>query len=163
MYCRYASLLCVCGIFFSVAAHADTYRCKSPSGHTVIASRPCEGGYTTTGVVQADSPNAVALQKAYSDLERQKRFLEMRERQNQPPYYSDNRVATVSRPPRDSVNDCLMNVAAKRLTPVSEAQSKISCYTGTGMRDECEMSVTATLGLTSNQENALRQQCKSQS
>lgn len=142
-------------------AVADTYRCKAPNGATMISSQPCEGSYATTGVVTADSPNAASLQRAYSDLERQKRYLEMRERENNAQYQYTHTAAAVVDNTRDKLNSCLMQVAAKRLLPYSEASSKISCYRGTGLRDECEMSVTATGGLTTSQEQSLRQQCRS--
>lgn len=158
---HHAIATCIFGLLFSIASYADTYRCKPPAGPVVISNRPCEGHYVTTGVVEATSPNAVALQRAQSDLERQKRYIEMRERERTPQAHYGSSVTAPAGKTRDSLNQCLMSVAAKRLSPVSEAQSKISCYVGTGMRDECEMSVTATLGLTTNQENSLRQQCKS--
>ncbi len=155
------SVLCTSLLFQIPTVMADTYRCKAPNGSVTISSQPCEGNYVTTGVISADSPSAISLQRAYSDLERQKKFIETRESENRTQYQHTYSTNSTTENPRDKLNSCLMQVAAKRhYSSYSEAQSKISCYRGTGLRDECEMSITATSGLTTGQEQALRQLCR---
>lgn len=152
------SALCTFFLFQIPTVMANTYRCKAPNGSVTISSQPCAGNYVTTGVVSAESPSASSLQRAYSDLERQKKFIETRESENRT-QYRNSYSATES--PRDKLNSCLMQVAAKRhYSSYSEAQSKIGCYRGLEFRDECEMSVTATSGLTTGQEQSLRQMCR---
>lgn len=153
----------------SASAHADAFRCRSNTGQIVYSNLPCGETHKTTNAVSTESIDEMNLKQANSELERQKQWLRQRE-QAQQIQSTPVQAATVKRPTgdaydqsgRDRIHTCLMAVTAKiGLSAYEAGQRRVNCYQGTyGLRDECEMRVTGTGGLTSNQENNLRQQCK---
>lgn len=153
---------------FSAPVHADAFRCRSTTGQVVFSNLPCAETHRTTNVVNTENIDESNLRKAQTDLERQKLWLKQREGSQQT--YSAPASTTIKRPTgdaydsdgRDRIHTCLMAVTAKTgLSAYETGQRRVNCYQGTyGLKDECEMRVTGTAGLTSNQENNLRLQCK---
>lgn len=162
----FSMLLCI-----SLAVNADVYRCKGGNGQTMISTSPCGDSYSTTKVVGQESSDALALQQAQADLERQKRWLQSREREQQVSawqYASTPATRRISggaddHATRDRIHACLMHVTATfGLSPSQEAWRKVNCYRGTvGLQDECESRVTATSRLSSRDEQIYKAQCKS--
>jgi hypothetical protein len=157
---------------FSLAcppAHADAYRCRNANGTVVISSTPC-GDADTTHVVRSSQANPQALERAQNDLERQKQFVAQREQERTAEQARHASVAQARKvsgdaydpDTRNRIHACLMKVTATLgLSPTAQAQRKVNCYLGTvGLRDECEGRITATGGLTTNQEQHFRQQCR---
>lgn len=153
----------------SPLAHADAYRCRNPNGTIVISSTPC-GDAETTQVVRSSQANPLALERAQNDLERQKQFVAQREQERAAGQVRHASVAQARRVSGDAydpdtrhrIHACLMKITATLgLSPTIQAQRKVHCYHGTvGLRDECEGRITATGGLTTNQEQHFRQQCR---
>lgn len=163
-----SSVLIVGIICFSAAAYADTYRCRTANGQTLISSSPCDDTSRIVSTIPSGPDNTAGIQRAQSDLERQKAWLRQRESENwqQPtPQYVERRTTgdAFDGEGRDRIHSCLMAAtAASGLSAYQVAQRRVNCYQGTfGLRDECEGRVTASMGLTMNQEQALRRQCSS--
>jgi hypothetical protein len=165
---NYVSILLIGSICFPVAAYADTYRCRTANGQTLISSSPCDDTSRTVSAIPSEPDNTAGIRKAQSDLERQKAWLRQREidsRQQPTPQYVDHRTTgdAFDGEGRDRIHSCLMAAtAASGLSAYQVAQRRVNCYQGTyGLRDECEGRVTASMGLTMNQEQVLRRQCRS--
>ena len=168
---NYVSILLIGSICFPVAAYADTYRCRTANGQTLISSSPCDDSSRTVSAIPSGPDNTSGIRKAQNDLERQKAWLRQREidsRQQptpQTPQYVERRTTgdAFDGEGRDRIHSCLMAAtAASGLSAYHVAQRRVNCYQGTyGLRDECEGRVTASMGLTMNQEQALRRQCRS--
>ncbi len=164
-----AGLIACMLLSVSPPTQADAFRCRSSTGQIVISNIPCGDSHKTTSVVSGESPDAASLRTAQSDLERQKQWLRQREEGQQQPY-SVTQSPTVHRPSgdasdhegRDRIYACLMAVTAKTgLSAYETGQRRVNCYRGTnGLSEECEGRVTGTSGLTNNQEQNLRQQCR---
>jgi hypothetical protein len=157
--------------FLSAVVNADAYRCKATNGQAVISTSPCTDNQSVTRVISDTNANEEALHRAQADLERQKRWLRSRESE-QRQLAPQHAIAPASRPVsgdandpvgRDRIHACLMQVTAIfGLSPSQEASRKVSCYRGTsGLRDECEGRVTATMRLSTQEEGYYRAQCKS--
>lgn len=166
----HVSILILGAICFPAAAYADTYRCRTANGQTLISSSPCGDTERTVSTIPSGPDNAAGIQRAQSDLERQKAWLQKRDSENrqQPTQQYVERRTTgdaFDGAGRDRINSCLMAAtAASGLNAYQVAQRRVNCYQGThGLREECEMRVTASIGLTTNQEHWLRQQCRSYS
>ena len=151
-------------------AIADAFKCKGSNGKVVISSVPCDETSTAVSVQRSDNIPAYQQQNAINDLERQKQFLRMREREQQ----STGGYASSTNPhqgtgnaydpdTRDRIHACLMKITATTgISPGQAAQRAVNCYSGTrGLADECEGRITATGGLTAQQENSFRAQCRS--
>lgn len=170
-FCNYFSILMLGGICFPVAAYADTYRCRTANGQTLISSSPCDDTSRTVSTIPAESDNTAGVRRAQSDLERQKAWLRQREieigqqpTQNTPQYVERRTTGDAfDGEGRHRIHSCLMAAtAASGLSAYQVAQLRVNCYQGTyGLREECEGRVTASMGLTMNQEQALRRQCRS--
>jgi hypothetical protein len=76
---NYVSILLIGSICFPVAVYADTYRCRTPNGQTLISSLPCDDTSRTVSAIPSDPDNTAGIRKAQSDLERQKAWLRQRE------------------------------------------------------------------------------------
>lgn len=157
---------------FSLAcplAHADAYRCRNANGTVVISSTPC-GDADTTQVIRSSQANPLALERARADLERQRQFVAQREQERTAGQLRHASVAQARKvsgdasdpDTRNRIHACLMKITATLgLSPITQAQRKLHCYHGTvGLRDECEGRITATGGLTTDQEEHFRQQCR---
>jgi hypothetical protein len=161
------SLLLICLPFL---ARADAFRCKGVSGQAIISSIPCSDNYATTRVVNSENPNANSVQRAQADLERQKQWLMIREREQHdagPRYVAAPPATTVSGDAydpvtRDRIHACLMGITAiVGLSPSQEAQRKVACYRGTvGLNEECEGRIAATSRLESREEARYKTQCR---
>jgi hypothetical protein len=167
---NYVSILLIGSICFPVAASADTYRCRTANGQTLISSSPCDDISRTVSAIPSGPDNTAGIQKAQSDLERQKAWLRQREIESgqqptlQTPQYVERRTTgdAFDGEGRDRIHSCLMAATATSgVSAYQVAQRRVNCYQGTyGLREECEMRVTASTGLTTNQEHWLRQQCR---
>lgn len=152
----------------SSTGYADTYRCRATSGQVIISSAPCDDAHRTTTVVPAQTGEEWRQRQAQGDLERQRQWLQQREQEQRRPqgvqYAPERRPTGDAHDPegRDRIHACLMAVTATSgLSAVQAGQRRVNCYHGTyGLRDECEMRVTGTGGLTTSQEQSLRQQCR---
>ena len=169
----FASIACLLiSAFVSHHAIADAFafKCKGSNGKVVISSVPCDETSTAVSVQRSDNIPAYQQQNAINDLERQKQFLRMREREQQ----STGGYASSTNPhqgtgnaydpdTRDRIHACLMKITATTgISPGQAAQRAVNCYSGTrGLADECEGRITATSGLTTQQENGFRAQCRS--
>lgn len=151
-------------------ALADAYKCRTSSGSIVISSSPCGESEKAVQVQRSDNTPPHQQQSALSDLERQKQFLRMREREQQAsfgytspanPYQGTGNAYDPDT--RDRIHACLMKVTATSgISSGEAARRKVTCYSGTrGLADECEGRITATGGLTTQQENQFRAQCRS--
>lgn len=167
---NYASILIVVGICLPVMGNADSYRCRTASGQTLISSTPCGDTSRTITTIPSNSYNSAGVSQAQSDLERQKAWLrqhEIENRQQAVPQsqYVERRTTgdTFDMEGRERIYSCLMAATASSgLTGYQVAQRRVNCYQGTyGLREECERRVTGSSGLTTNQEQALRLQCAS--
>lgn len=154
----------------SPIAIADAYKCKGSNGKVVISSVACDDTATAVSVQRSDNIPAYQRQDAINDLERQKQFLRMREREQQ----STGGYVSSTNPhqgtgnaydsdTRDRIHSCLMKITATiGISSGEVARRKVNCYSGTrGLADECEGRITATGGLTTHQENNFRAQCRS--
>ena len=150
--------------------HADAYKCWAANGSTLISSQPCDDGALVSTVVRSDNVSPSSAARARADLQRQKRFVAQREHERETDLA---RYATVTQPrkvsgdasdpeTRQRIHSCLMKITATLgLSPTTQAQRKVGCYQGTvGLQGECEGRITATGGLTTNQEQHFRQQCR---
>lgn len=118
----------------SQPASADAYRCKGKRGLAVISATPCEEGYVTSSVAQSDSIEARQLRQAQADLARQREFVASRERERgQAPRY----LAAEANPQRGNALD-------------PEPRDRIHA---------CLMAVTATTGLSPNEEAHRKVNC----
>lgn len=171
MLCRLAvSTLLIAALFPSIS-FADAFKCRTGNGRTVISSTPCDETETSIRVQRSDNNiPAYQQQNAIDDLERQKQYLRMREREQQ----SSVGYTSTSSPhqgtgnaydpdTRDRIHACLMKITATTgISSGEAARRKVNCYSGTrGLGDECEGRITATGGLTTQQENQFRAQCRS--
>lgn len=155
----------------SALAHADAYRCRQANGAVVISSRPCDDDAVTAAVVRSEQPSLQSVGRAQADLERQRQFVAQREQERTAEQVRHASVAQARKvsgdaydpDTRNRIHACLMKITATMgLSPTAQAQRKVHCYHGTvGLRDECEGRITATGGLTTNQEQHFRQQCRS--
>ncbi|WP_374343309.1 DUF4124 domain-containing protein [Azonexus sp.] len=164
---RQLPLLLALGILFCPVAQADAYRCVGAGGRVSISSVPCDG---MSRVQRSDDVSADQQRRALSDLERQRKFLRMREREQaasgsyvmeaNPHQGTGNAFDPAT---RDRLHACLMSVTATSgLSAYETGRRRVQCYAGTrGLLDECEMRVTGTAGLTTAQERHLRAQCRS--
>lgn len=163
---RWLVVLMVCCIASNNLAFADAFRCPGANGKVLFSSTPCDGA---SKVQRSDYISPDQQQNAQSDLERQKQFLRMREREAQ----SSTGYASSHAPQgtgyaseqaiRERIHSCLMAVTATTgISSYESGRRRVQCYSGTkGLLDECEMRVTGTGGLTSQQEQNLRSMCKS--
>lgn len=157
-------------IFVSHHASADAFKCKGSNGKVIISSAPCDETSSAVSVQRSDNIPAYQQQNAINDLERQKKFLRMREREQQssvgftsnanPHQGTGNAYDSDT---RDRIHSCLMKITATTgISSGEAARRKVNCYSGTrGLADECESRITATSGLTTQQENSYRAQCRS--
>jgi len=164
------SILIVGVICIPATGYADTYRCRTANGQTLISSSPCSDTDRTVSTIPSGPDDTAGVRRAQSELERQKSWLRQREsesRQQPAPQYVERRTTgdAFDGVGRDRIHSCLMAAtAASGLSAYQVAQRRVNCYQGTyGLREECEMRVTASTGLTTNQEQWLRQQCRSHS
>ena len=170
MLCRLAALALLIAALSPTTSFADAYKCRTGNGKTVISSTPCDETETSVRAQRSDNIPAYQRQDAINDLERQKQFLRMREREQQ----STGGYVSSTNPhqgtgnaydpdTRDRIHACLMKITATTGISSGEvARRKVNCYSGTrGLADECEGRITATGGLTTQQENNFRAQCRS--
>lgn len=167
---RFVTVALSATALFPAPSLADAYKCRTDTGGVVISSSPCGEAEKAVQVHRSDSIPAYQQQNAINDLERQKQFLKMREREQQ----STGGYVSNANPhqgtgnaydpeTRDRIHACLMKITATTGISSSEAaRRKVNCYSGTrDLADECEGRITATGGLTTQQENQFRAQCRS--
>lgn len=149
---------------------AEAYKCRTSTGSIVISSSPCGETEKAVQVQRSDNIPAYQQQNALNDLERQKQFLRMREREQQSTsgYVSNTNSHqgtgnAYDADTRDRIHSCLMKITATSgISSGETARRKVNCYSGTrGLADECEGRITATGGLTTQQESQFRSQCRS--
>ena len=149
---------------------ADAYKCRTSTGSIVVSSSPCGEAEKAVQVQRSDNIPAYQQQNALNDLERQKQFLRMREREQQSTsgYVSNTNSHqgtgnAYDADTRDRIHSCLMKITATSgISSGETARRKVNCYSGTrGLADECEGRITATGGLTTQQESQFRSQCRS--
>ena len=149
---------------------ADAYKCRTSTGSIVISSLPCGETEKAVQVQRSDNIPAYQQQNALNDLERQKQFLRMREREQQSTsgYVSNTNSHqgtgnAYDADTRDRIHSCLMKITATSgISSGETARRKVNCYSGTrGLADECEGRITATGGLTTQQDSQFRAQCRS--
>lgn len=150
----------------STVVSADVYRCRLANGQTVVSTSPCTNSQSASRVIADSNPNEAALLRAQADLERQKRWLQSRENEQQQ-HIATPAPRRVSGDAYDSegrnrIHACLMQVTATfGLSPSQEASRKVNCYRGTvGLSDECEGRVAATSRLSSQDEAIYKAQCR---
>lgn len=170
MFFRFVSALLSTTVLFPAPSHADAYKCRTSTGGVVISSSPCAETEKAVQVQRNESIPVYQQQNAINDLERQKQFLRMREREQQAAggYASNTNphqgTGNAYDPDtRDRIHSCLMKITATTgISSGEAARRKVNCYSGTrGLADECEGRITATGGLTTQQENQFRTQCRS--
>lgn len=167
---RFLTIPLLAAALFPAHSIADAYKCRTSTGGVVISSSPCGETEKAVQVHRSDSIPAYQQQNAINDLERQKQFLRMREREQQ----STGGYASNANPhqgtgnaydpeTRDRIHACLMKITATTgISSGEAARRKVNCYSGTrGLADECEGRITATGGLSTQQENQYRAQCRS--
>ena len=149
---------------------ADAYKCRTSTGSIVVSSSPCGETEKAVQVQRSDNTPAYQQQNALNDLERQKQFLRMREREQQSTsgYVSNTNSHqgtgnAYDADTRDRIHSCLMKITATSgISSGETARRKVTCYSGTrGLADECEGRITATGGLTTQQDSQFRAQCRS--
>jgi hypothetical protein len=150
--------------------HADAVKYRQSNGQIVISNVGASGGAKVVSVYEAENASASQQQNAVSDLQRQRQFVETKERErymaNLQPSATQaprsNNAAEQNSAVRDRIHACLMKVTATfGLSPSEEARRKVSCFINSkGMQDECEYSVAATMKLSSNDELNYKAQCR---
>mgnify|MGYP000969006065 FL=1 len=152
---RHSILVLLFSIIAPSVTFADAYKCRAENGKTIISSIPCQEASVPVSVQRSDNIQAQQYQNAVNDLERQKQYLKMREREQQ-----SSRVTASNTNPhqgtgnaydpdtRDRIHSCLMKITATMgLSSGEIARRKVYCYVGTkGLADECEGRITATGG-----------------
>ena len=148
-------------VTLAAAAQADAYKCKDLTGKVTFTASPCPDDSRQISTAPASKTSQGNDNQAWSDLERQKAWLnnrqaeKNREAQNTPqpiPQYVHN---------AEKLNACLMAVTATpRLSGAAAAIRRVNCFRGTqGLTGECQASVAATPGLTIHEEANLQSQC----
>lgn len=157
------------GLGSNCPASADALKCREPNGKIVISNVPCAERATVVSVQRSDTISAEQQRNALNDLQRQRQYLIERERE-QDRDRAGSRPAAAAGPAdepdrRDRIHACLMKITATSgLMPYETGRRKVDCYRGTRqLADECESRITATGGLTSPQESALKAQCRTAS
>ncbi|MDR2837323.1 MAG: DUF4124 domain-containing protein [Azonexus sp.] len=150
--------------------HADAYKCRNANGKIMISSLPCDEGKVTVSIAPSEHINPASLRDHRADLQRQKNIIAQAQQASTteltPPAILGQPQKTSGGPDdsetRNRIHACLMKITATSgLSGWSQAQRKVGCYRGTvGLQGECETRITATLGLTSDQESYFRQQCR---
>lgn len=155
------------GLLVCPVAEADAYRCVGADRRVSISSVPCDG---VSRVQRSDEVSADQRRRAVGDLERQRQFLRLRERERAAagPYVAEANPHlgtgdAYDPATRDRLHACLMSATASSgLSAYETGRRRVQCYAGTrGLLDECEMRVTGTAGLTTAQEHHLRALCRS--
>jgi hypothetical protein len=148
----------------STTVHADAYKCKEPGGKLVFSSIPCPDDSTQLKAVPNANTTSSDYQRAQSDLERQKSWLNNRQVQQS----NEVRPAPALPVVQDSygntekIHACLMAVTATpRISGFTAASRRVECFRGTvGRIGECESSVSSTPLLTMSEENNLQARCR---
>jgi len=144
-----------------VSAHADAIKYRQPNGKVMITNQPTDDGSKVVSVHRDDRITYEQQSAAQSDLERQRAYLNAREQQNR------TAQPTYSAPPASAgkdmsvIHSCLMKVTGTfGLHPDEQARRKVACYSGTsGLNDDCQRSVAATMTISTNSENFYKRQC----
>jgi hypothetical protein len=151
-------------------ANADAVKYREANGQIVISNVGASGGAKVVSVYEAENISQSQQQKANSDLERQRQFVEAREREryianSQPSGAKVIRSNTVVSPDpaeKTKIYACLSKITAIfGLSPSEEARRKVGCYVNTsGTQSDCEDSVAATMRLSSYDESQYKAQCR---
>lgn len=146
----------------STNAYSDAVKYRQPNGQILITNQGAGEGAKEISAARDEYIPPSQRQAAQADLERQRAFLQQRERENRPAVTYTGSTANSGKDV-SVIYACLMKVTATfGLTPGEEARRKVRCYSGTvGMNDDCQRSVAATMRLTSNEERAYKSQCPS--
>lgn len=157
-----AIFLSVCLAITISNAFADAVKYRQPNGQVLITNQPAPDGSKAVTVRQDEYVSADQQQNAINDLERQKKFLKTREDENRASARKFARSSS-SAPENDTaeLHACLRKVTGTfGLSPSQEASRKVNCYTGTsGLNDDCQRSVAATMRLSSRDETFYKSNC----
>ena len=153
----------IVALLFSLPVFADAYKCKDSSGKITVSSSPCPDYSYQVKTVPDSSPSITNYNRAQSDLERQKAWLNRRQSQQ-----ARDEVTVAAVQPYDSygntekIHACLMAVTATpRLTGYAAASRRLGCFAGTrGRSAECESAVSSTPNLSMSDENQLQARCR---
>lgn len=146
----------------SFLTHADAVKYRQPNGKVLITNLPAGDSDKAVSTHRDEHVPAYSQQAAANDLQRQKEFLRTRERDNRAPVPSSS-YASHSRGGTDmsGIYSCLQKVTATvGLPPYQEAARKVGCYGGSsGLNDDCQRSVAATIRLSNQDEAFLKRSC----
>lgn len=125
---------------------ADAYKCRTSTGSIVVSSSPCGEAEKAVQVQRSDNIPAYQQQNALNDLERQKQFLRMREREQQSTsgYVSNTNSHqgtgnAYDADTRDRIHSCLMKITAT--SGISSGETARRRLTATQGRAAWRMSV----------------------
>lgn len=144
-----------------INAHADAIKYRQLDGKVMITNQPSNDGSKVISIQQEDRITHEQQRAAQDDLERQRAYLNAREKQNltsQPKYSA---LPASSGKDISVIHACLMKVTGTfGLLPAEQARRKVACYSGTsGLNDDCQRSVAATMTISTNSENFYKRQC----
>lgn len=149
-----------CFFFISTLVHADAVKYRQANGQVVITNQTYEGDGKQVSVYREEYVSPRDRQAAINDLQRQRDYLNARERESSNPpqhvYTSPNIQQDISQ-----IQRCLSKVTAMTgLSPAQEASRKVNCYSGTqGLNDDCQRSVAATMRLSTRDEQMYKSHC----
>lgn len=157
-----AILIVACFIGSTAIGHAEVVKYRQANGQTLISNQGAGNGAREISVHREEYISPDQRQNAIDDLQRQKEFLNTRERNNRASVanssYADNTAATTN---IEQLHACLRKVTGTfGLSPRQEASRKVECYAGsTGLNDDCQRSVAATMRLSTQDEVHYKGQC----
>lgn len=142
-------------------AHSDAIKYRTASGQTLITNQPADDGSRALSVHPAEHVPTQYQRAAQQDLERQKAYLRGREQETRTTTTTYATAPAATGKGMTEVQPCLMQVTATfGLSPAQQASRKVSCYSGTsGLNDDCQRSVAATMRISTNEETFYKRQC----
>lgn len=156
------TLLALSLLSTSILTHADAVKYRQPNGKVLITNLPAGDSDKAISSHRDEYISAYSQQAAADDLQRQKEFLRARERDSRASgsssSYTGNSRGGVD---MSGIYNCLQKVTATSgLSPSQEAGRKVSCYAGSsGLNDDCQRSVAATMRLSSQDEAYYKRSC----
>lgn len=155
-------LLAVCLAAATANAYCDAIKYRQANGQVLISNQGAGEGAREISVHRDEYVSPYNQQRAADDLQRQKEFLNARERENRVSVVSSGQAGNATtNNDIPQLHSCLRKVTGTfGLSPSQEASRKVSCYNGTvGLNDDCQRSVAATMRLSTQEEMRYKSYC----
>ena len=155
-------LLAACLITATANTYADAIKYRQANGQTLISNQGAGDGAREISVHREEYISPSQRQSAAVDLQRQKNFLNTREKENRVSVASSGYAGNAANSTNiEQLHGCLRKVTGTfGLSPSQEASRKVNCYSGTvGLNDECQSSVAATMRLSTQDEARYKSYC----